>query len=179
MQCHLPRWKFFSGKRGVRIRFRRRYRSVIYRRRYTIRYKRRTIRLPKFKRRGFTIRVFKRTRRIYRLGKYWYIKIGRKTVRVVRRGRRRAIRWRRRWVWLTWRFRFRFKGVSRLVRCRRRRWSMRVGKRWRRIRRRKRRYVVVGRRRYVVRRTRRGRYRIRVNKRWRRVKRVKRRRRRK
>ena len=61
-----------------------------------------------------------------------------------------------------------------LCRCRGRRWSLRIGRKWRRIKRKRRRYIRVGRRKFRVRRGRRGRYRIRIGRTWKRARRVKR-----
>ncbi|KAJ7379212.1 hypothetical protein OS493_017719 [Desmophyllum pertusum] len=64
------------------------------------------------------------------------------------------IRLRRRKVYIQWKlFVIRFKGVRRIVRCRRGRWSIKVKRgKWRPIRRRTFRFIKKGRRRYPVRR---------------------------
>ena len=110
-----------------------------------------------------------RVRPIIRLGRYWYVRYGRKRLRVRKRGRRRYIWWRRKRIYLRWIFRIRFKGVRRIVRCRGRRWSIKYGRIWRRIRKRRVRFVKKGRRRYQIWR-RKGKYRVRYRKRWKRVK---------
>lgn len=53
--------------------------------------------------------------------------IGRRGVLDRRRLGRHYIRWQRQWVLLHWRLRFRFKGVTRVLRCHERRWRMRIG----------------------------------------------------
>ena len=164
-----------TARRRVKVRFGGKYRRVSTRRRWVVKYGKRKYQIRGFRRGRLTIRVLKKSRPIVRLGRYWYIRYGRKRLRVKRRGRRRYIRWRRRTIYLRWRFRIRFKGVRRIVRCRGRRWSIKYGRTWRRIRKRRVRFVKKGRRRYPIWR-RRGKYRVRVGKRWKKVK-VRRRRR--
>lgn len=106
-----------------------------------------------------------RPRPITRKRGRWFISYGRRKVKVYRRGSRRYIRLNGRIIYLNWSFRIRFKGVRRLVRCRRKMWKMRIGRKWRRIRRRWKAFIKRGGRRYPIRR--RGRkYFIRRRKRW-------------
>ena len=159
------------------MRFGGKYRRIKTRRRWVVRYRRRKYQIRGFRRGRLTIRVFKRPRPITRYGRYWYIRFGRRKIRVRRRGRRRYIIWNRKTIYLRWIFKIRFKGVRRVVRCRRRKWSMRYGRSWRPIKKRKILFVKKGRRRYPI--LKRGnRYRVRVGKRWKRVKAKRRRRRR-
>ena len=169
---------FLSVARRVRkVRFRGKYRRIKTRRRWVVPYRGRKYQIRGFRRGRLSIRVLKRSRPIMRYGRYWYIRFGRRKLRVKRRGRRRYITWNRKTIYLRWIFKIRFKGVRRIVRCRRRRWSMRYGRRWTRIQKRRVHFLVKGSRRYPVLK-RRNRYSVRVGKKWQRVKAKRRRRRR-
>jgi len=168
---------FLSVARRVRkVRFQGKYRPINTRQRWVVSYRRRKYQIRGFRRGRLSISVLRRPRPIIRKGRYWYITFGRRKIRVRRRGRRRYIILNRKRIYLRWIFKIRFKGVRRVVRCRRRKWSMRYGSKWRGIRKQRVRYIKVGRRRYPVMK-RINRYRVRIARKWTRVKAKRRRRR--
>ena len=143
---------FFIARRRVKVRYRRKFRRVKYRRRFVVRYRKRKYQIRGLLRGRCTIRVLGRPRPIIRKRSRWFVRYGRRLLRVLRHGRRRYIRIRRKKVYLKWRFEIRFKGARRMVRCRGWRWSIKTGRRkWKRIRRRRTLYIKIGRRRVQIR----------------------------
>lgn len=174
---NIPLLFLSTGRRRVKVRFGGKYRRVFKRRRWVVKYRKRNYQIRGFRRGRLTIRVGKKRRPIVRRGRYWYIRYGRRRCRVRRLGRRRYILWRRKRIYLRWRFRIRFKRRIRVVRCRGRRFRIKLGRTWKRIGKRVVRFIKKGRRRYQIWK-RRGRYRVRVRKRWKKLRARKRRRRR-
>lgn len=166
----------FAVRRGVRARFRGKFRRIRLRRRFIVRLGKRKYQIRGLTRGRCSIKVNRRPRPILRKRGKWFIRFGRRQYRVRRRGRRRYIRRGRKIIYLRWRFTIRFKSRRRSVICRRGRWRIKTSGKWRSIRRRRTRYIKLGRRRYSVIK-RRGRYMMRRNKRWRRLRVRKRRRR--
>ena len=162
---------YFTAQRRTRILYRGKYRRVRHGRRYTIRLGTRRYPFRKFKRGALKIRVFKRYRPLIRRRKRWYVRIGSRFYHVRRQGRRYFIMWNKRPKFIQFRPKIEFRGKTRILKRRcGGRWVIRLGRRWRRIKKQRKKYVRIGRRRYRVRKGRRGKYRIRVARRWKRVK---------
>lgn len=184
MLCHLAfikrKYVFvlpFIGRRRVIARFKGKNRRVRSRRRWTLRVGKRRYGIRGFLKRRLKIRVNKRTCRLIRRRRKWYIRYRRRRCRVRRRGRRRYIRWRRKKIYLRWRLQIRFKGRKRIVKCRRGRFRIKFGRKFKRITRRRIRFIRVRRRKYrIVRRGRR--YKMLIGKRLRKIRVFRKRRRR-
>ena len=138
------------------IRYRRRTCVIKRRRKYTIRIGKKKRIIPRFLR-GVRIRLLGRRRKIKRFRRKWRVRIKRRWCRLKKRGRNWYLRRRGRLIKIKKRIRLtcRIKGKTRRVKYKRGRWSVRVGRYFRGIKRRVTRYFRYGKRRILVRRSKR------------------------